>query len=49
MGTGVLGGRLAATFIATLFGPLFFVLVSRKRRRASAQRQLPPVTEETAP
>jgi HAE1 family hydrophobic/amphiphilic exporter-1/multidrug efflux pump len=49
MGTGVLGGMLAATFIATLFVPMFFVLVSRKRRRASAQGQLPPVTEETAP
>jgi HAE1 family hydrophobic/amphiphilic exporter-1/multidrug efflux pump len=29
MGTGVFGGMLAATFIATLFVPLFFVLVLR--------------------
>ena len=29
MGTGVLGGMLAATFIATLFVPLFFRLLSR--------------------
>src|SRR4051812_4194281 len=33
MGTGVVGGMLAATFIATLFIPMFFVLVSRSRRK----------------
>jgi len=32
MGTGVVGGMLAATFIATLFVPLFFVLVARRRK-----------------
>ncbi len=32
MGTGVVGGMLAATFIATLFVPLFFVVVSRRRK-----------------
>jgi HAE1 family hydrophobic/amphiphilic exporter-1/multidrug efflux pump len=32
MGTGVFGGMLAATFIATLFIPLFFVLLTRRRR-----------------
>jgi multidrug efflux pump len=32
MGTGVVGGMLAATFIATLFIPLFFVVVSRRRK-----------------
>jgi hydrophobe/amphiphile efflux-1 (HAE1) family protein len=31
MGTGVLGGMLAATFIATLFVPLFFRLLSRRK------------------
>jgi hydrophobe/amphiphile efflux-1 (HAE1) family protein len=31
MGTGVVGGMLAATFIATLFVPLFFVVVARRR------------------
>src|SRR5229473_3271687 len=30
MGTGVVGGMLAATFIATLFVPLFFVLAARR-------------------
>ncbi|HEX9194160.1 MAG TPA: efflux RND transporter permease subunit, partial [Burkholderiales bacterium] len=35
MGTGVEGGMLAATFIATLFVPLFFTLLTgRKARRA---------------
>jgi multidrug efflux pump subunit AcrB len=32
MGTGVVGGMLAATFVATLFVPLFFVYVARRRR-----------------
>ena len=32
MGTGVLGGMLVATFVATLFIPLFFVLLARKRK-----------------
>jgi HAE1 family hydrophobic/amphiphilic exporter-1/multidrug efflux pump len=37
MGTGVFGGMLAATFIATVFIPLFFVLLSRRRvKRAAA-------------
>src|SRR3989441_3184865 len=40
MGTGVVGGMLAATFIATLFIPLFFVLVARRRKpRAADQSQ----------
>ena len=30
MGTGVVGGMLAATFIATIFVPLFFKWLSRK-------------------
>ena len=33
MGTGVFGGMIAATFIATLFIPLFFVLLSRRKAR----------------
>jgi multidrug efflux pump len=38
MGTGVVGGMLAATFIATIFIPLLFVLVARRRKpRASEQ------------
>jgi hydrophobe/amphiphile efflux-1 (HAE1) family protein len=42
MGTGVVGGMLAATFIATIFVPLFFVLVARRRKpRVSEQPALP--------
>ncbi|MGC2518406.1 MAG: multidrug efflux RND transporter permease subunit [Burkholderiales bacterium] len=39
MGTGVFGGMLAATFIATLFVPLFFTFLARRRRGAAAQAQ----------
>jgi len=33
MGTGVEGGMLAATFVATLFVPLFFILLTGRRAR----------------
>ena len=33
MGTGVVGGMLAATFIATIFVPLFFAVAARRRTR----------------
>ena len=33
IGTGVIGGMLAATFVAILFVPLFFRLLTRRRRR----------------
>jgi multidrug efflux pump len=36
MGTGVFGGMLAATFIATIFIPLFFVLLSRTKAKPDA-------------
>jgi HAE1 family hydrophobic/amphiphilic exporter-1/multidrug efflux pump len=36
MGTGVVGGMLAATFIATIFIPLLFVMVARHRKRHQA-------------
>jgi len=45
MGTGVLGGMLAATFIATLFVPLFFRLLSRRKEQVvdeSAQEEEKP-------
>jgi len=32
MGTGVVGGLLFATFIATIFVPLFFVLFARRQK-----------------
>ncbi|MFA7665833.1 MAG: multidrug efflux RND transporter permease subunit [Burkholderiaceae bacterium] len=31
MGTGVVGGMLAATFVATIFVPLFFTVTARRR------------------
>ncbi len=33
MGTGIIGGMLAATFIATFFVPLFFVLIMRMNEK----------------
>ena len=41
MGTGVVGGMLAATFIATVFIPLFFVLVARRRKPRHAPEAAP--------
>jgi multidrug efflux pump len=36
MGTGVVGGMLIATFIATIFVPLFFVLFARRQKMGEA-------------
>ena len=36
MGTGVVGGMLVATFVATIFIPLFFVLVARRKKARHA-------------
>ena len=51
MGTGVLGGMLAATFIATIFVPLFFDLLSRHyaRRRELARGLAPGQDGEGSP
>ncbi|WP_154664182.1 efflux RND transporter permease subunit [Microvirga flocculans] len=46
VGTGVIGGMLAATFLAILFVPLFFRLVTRERKRAD--RAGAPVVPEAA-
>jgi multidrug efflux pump subunit AcrB len=32
MGTGVVGGMLIATFVATIFVPLFFTVFARKQK-----------------
>jgi multidrug efflux pump len=42
MGTGVVGGMLVATFVATIFIPLFFVLVARRRAERKAAEQPAP-------
>jgi hydrophobe/amphiphile efflux-1 (HAE1) family protein len=36
MGTGVFGGMILATFVATVFVPLFFVLIARRKKPAAA-------------
>ena len=49
MGTGVFGGMLVATFVATLFIPLFFVLLAKRRARgAAAPPPAVPRPSETA-
>ncbi len=40
MGTGVVGGMLLATFVATIFVPLFFTLFARRQRVGEAD--IPP-------
>jgi multidrug efflux pump subunit AcrB len=50
IGTGVIGGMLAATFLAVFFVPVFFVLIQRAsefvlRRRAAADVEAPEVGE----
>jgi hydrophobe/amphiphile efflux-1 (HAE1) family protein len=39
MGTGVFGGMLAATFIATIFVPLFFVMTASRRPPSDVEEQ----------
>jgi hydrophobe/amphiphile efflux-1 (HAE1) family protein len=39
MGTGVVGGMLAATFVATIFVPLFFSVVARRRAPRHGETQ----------
>jgi HAE1 family hydrophobic/amphiphilic exporter-1/multidrug efflux pump len=41
MGTGVEGGMLAATFVATLFVPLFFILLTERRPRRRSRHPAP--------
>ena len=41
MGTGVVGGMLFATFIATVFVPLFFVVMARRSKRRAAPQGKP--------
>ncbi|MDQ3186030.1 MAG: efflux RND transporter permease subunit, partial [Pseudomonadota bacterium] len=44
MGTGVFGGMLLATFVATIFIPLFFTWLTGKHARKPTQN----VQQETA-
>jgi multidrug efflux pump subunit AcrB len=46
VGTGVIGGMLAATFIAIFFVPMFFRLLTRDRRPAAAPAAPQPTPAE---
>jgi multidrug efflux pump subunit AcrB len=48
MGTGVLGGMLAATFIATLFIPLFYTVLARRKARRDKSTEITPAPGEPA-
>ena len=48
MGTGVIGGMILATFVATIFIPLFFTWLSRKRAGKPASEAPANVTKELA-
>ncbi|MGE5616617.1 MAG: efflux RND transporter permease subunit, partial [Bacillota bacterium] len=43
MGTGVVGGMLLATFVATIFVPLFFTVFARRQKMG--EKELPPAAE----
>ena len=45
MGTGVFGGMLAATFVATIFIPLFYTWLAREKAQFPAGNIAPPETE----
>jgi HAE1 family hydrophobic/amphiphilic exporter-1/multidrug efflux pump len=41
MGTGVFGGMIIATFVATVFVPLFFVFVERRKKEPASHATVP--------
>jgi len=46
MGTGVVGGMLLATFVATIFVPLFFTLFARRQKMGETDLPAEPVPQE---
>lgn len=49
IGTGVIGGMIGATFIATFFVPMFFVLIAgrgKKTEQQQPERTAPPLSGE---
>jgi multidrug efflux pump subunit AcrB len=46
MGTGVVGGMLIATFIATIFVPLFFTVFARKQKMGERAQEEEAAAEE---
>jgi HAE1 family hydrophobic/amphiphilic exporter-1/multidrug efflux pump len=49
IGTGVLGGMVAATFLAIFFVPLFFVLLRRLKRQGTRSGEAAHVPVEPSP
>ena len=49
MGTGVSGGMLAATFFAILFVPLFFRLLTRRRKEGAKPAEVAPMSPPAPP
>ncbi len=47
IGTGVIGGTLAATFLATFMIPMFFIVVMDKLTKQTAATTTPALIEET--
>jgi len=48
MGTGVVGGMLVATFVATIFVPLFFTVFSRQLRPGERKEGAVGLAKEAA-
>jgi multidrug efflux pump subunit AcrB len=46
MGTGVVGGMLLATFVATIFVPLFFTVFARRQKMGEAPSPAPEAVQE---
>jgi multidrug efflux pump len=50
IGTGVIGGMLTATFVATLLIPMFFIVVARlfsgRKKKARTEKHEEPATQE---
>jgi len=46
MGTGVVGGMLLATFVATLFVPLFFTVFARRQKMGEREEEKDHVPQE---
>ena len=49
MGTGVVGGMLIATFVATIFVPLFFTLFARRQKMGESEGETAPPAQAQLP
>ena len=48
MGTGVVGGMLLATFVATIFVPLFFTVFARRQKMGEREEERDHIPQEAA-